>query len=100
MAGGCKVLGGTLLLASPNPGLIQAASSSGCSGLGKLLNFLPWYSSWVTLMVALNILQSQKNAVDKKFVLDGFAKDGTANDAKPKPFRAVEVPSCSVFFSV
>ena len=49
-------------------------------------------------MVALNILQSQKHVVDKKFVLDGFAKDGSANDAKPKPLRAAEVPSCSVFF--
>lgn len=88
MAGGCEVLGGTLLITSPNPGLIQAASSSGCSGLGKLLNLLPWYSRWVTLMVALNALQSQKYVVDKKFVLDGFAKDGTANDAKPKQFRA------------
>lgn len=69
--------------------LIQAASSSGCSGLGELWNVLPRYSGWVTLTVALNILQSQKNVVDdKKFVLDGFAKDGTANDAKPKPFRA------------
>lgn len=85
----CKVLGGTLLLASPNPGLIQAASSSGCSELGELLNVLPCYLNWVTLMVALNILQSQKNVVDdRKFVLDGFAKDGIANDAKPKPFRA------------
>lgn len=88
-AGGCKVLGGILLLARPNPGLIQAASGSGCSGLGELWNFLPRCSSWVTLTVALNILRSQKNVVDdKKFVLDGFAKDGTANDAKPKPFRA------------
>lgn len=33
VAGGCEVLGG---IASPNPGLNQASSSSGCSGLGKL----------------------------------------------------------------
>lgn len=88
---GCKMLGYNLLLVSPNSGLIQAASSSGCSGVGELLNFLPWYSSWVTCMVPLYTLQSQKKkikVVDKKHVLDGFAKDGTANDAKLKPFRA------------